>query len=574
MYYNTYMKNEIVTFDRDPNNYKHWELLIEGSRATIFLDVAENEGIRPGYELKLNSYDLGVDIELNDIIQRIRFEQPQVKVVVITSKQEKNFSAGANIYMLGMSEHSWKVNFCKFTNETRNGFEDSSNSGSLKFIAAVNGICAGGGYEVALACDEILLVDDRSSTVSLPEVPLLGVLPGTGGLTRLTDKRKVRKDIADIFCTNADGVRGKKALDWNLVDHIAPPSKFNSLIDERVSFLESKVKLRNGSTGITLNNIKRTITDKNINYETISCILSIKNSYIPQTISCILNKDNRVAEIKIHGPEENEIITINELVEKGSEYWVLKFVRELDDLILMLRANELETGVITIQSEGSSTVIQKLTNLLEENKDNWLVNEIIGFMRRTFSRLDISSRTIFTIVDNKSCFAGFLSELLFCADRTYMINNALLNENKSGPFISLSKLNFKSLEMVNGQTRLQTRFNNDDIKLSKLHDLCEKNLNAEEAFNHELITVIPDDLDWNDEIRLSIEERASFSPDALTGLEANLRFPGKESCETKIFGRLSAWQNWIFNRPNASSDEGALKLFGTGSKAKFDNKRV
>ena len=559
MYYNTYMKNEIVTFDRDPNNYKHWELLIEGSRATIFLDVAENEGIRPGYELKLNSYDLGVDIELNDIIQRIRFEQPQVKVVVITSKQEKNFSAGANIYMLGMSEHSWKVNFCKFTNETRNGFEDSSNSGSLKFIAAVNGICAGGGYEVALACDEILLVDDRSSTVSLPEVPLLGVLPGTGGLTRLTDKRKVRKDIADIFCTNADGVRGKKALDWNLVDHIAPPSKFNSLIDERVSFLESKVKLRNGSTGITLNNIKRTITDKNINYE---------------TISCILNKDSRVAEIKIHGPEENEIIAINELVEKGSEYWVLKFVRELDDLILMLRANELETGVITLQSEGSSTVIQKLTNLLEENKDNWLVNEIIGFMRRTFSRLDISSRTIFTIVDNKSCFAGFLSELLFCADRTYMINNALLNENKSGPFISLSKLNFKSLEMVNGQTRLQTRFNNDDIKLSKLHDLCDKNLNAEEAFNQELITVIPDDLDWNDEIRLSIEERASFSPDALTGLEANLRFPGKESCETKIFGRLSAWQNWIFNRPNASSDEGALKLFGTGSKAKFDNKRV
>ena len=559
MYYNTCMKNEIVTFDRDPNNYKHWELLIEGSRATIFLDVAENEGIRPGYELKLNSYDLGVDIELNDIIQRIRFEQPQVKVVVITSKQEKNFSAGANIYMLGMSEHSWKVNFCKFTNETRNGFEDSSNSGSLKFIAAVNGICAGGGYEVALACDEILLVDDRSSTVSLPEVPLLGVLPGTGGLTRLTDKRKVRKDIADIFCTNADGVRGKKALDWNLVDHIAPPSKFNSLIDERVSFLESKVKLRNGSAGITLNNIKRTITDKNINYE---------------TISCVLNKDSRVAEIKIHGPKENEIIAINELVEKGSEYWVLKFVRELDDLILMLRANELETGVITIQSEGSSTVIQKLTNLLEENKDNWLVNEIIGFMRRTFSRLDISSRTIFTIVDNKSCFAGFLSELLFCADRTYMINNALLNENKSGPFISLSKLNFKSLEMVNGQTRLQTRFNNDDIKLSKLHDLCDKNLNAEEAFNHELITVIPDDLDWNDEIRLSIEERASFSPDALTGLEANLRFPGKESCETKIFGRLSAWQNWIFNRPNASSDEGALKLFGTGSKAKFDNKRV
>ena len=559
MYYNASMQNDIVTFDRDPNGYKHWELKIENNRATIFLDVSEKEGIRPGYELKLNSYDLGVDIELNDIIQRIRFEQPQVKVVVITSKQEKNFSAGANIYMLGMSEHSWKVNFCKFTNETRNGFEDSSNSGSLKFIAAVNGICAGGGYEVALACDEILLVDDRSSTVSLPEVPLLGVLPGTGGLTRLTDKRKVRKDIADIFCTNADGVRGKKALDWNLVDHIAPPSKFSSLIDERVSYLENEVKLRNGKDGVNLNNINRKITDTNITYE---------------TISCTLNKDIRTAEIKINGPKENENITINDLIEKGSDFWVLKFVRELDDLILMLRANELETGVLTIRSEGSSEVIQKLTSLLEDNQNNWLVNEIIGFMRRTFSRLDVSSRTIFTIVDNNSCFAGFLSELLFCADRTYMINNSLLNENKNGPFVSLSKLNFKGLEMVNAQTRLQTRFSNDDLKLKKLHDLCNKNLNAEEAFNLELITVIPDDLDWNDEIRLSIEERASFSPDALTGLEANLRFPGKESCETKIFGRLSAWQNWIFNRPNASSDEGALKLFGTGSKAKFDNKRV
>ena len=559
MYYNASMQNDIVTFDRDPNGYKHWELKIENNRATIFLDVSEKEGIRPGYELKLNSYDLGVDIELNDIIQRIRFEQPQVKVVVITSKQEKNFSAGANIYMLGMSEHSWKVNFCKFTNETRNGFEDSSNSGSLKFIAAVNGICAGGGYEVALACDEILLVDDRSSTVSLPEVPLLGVLPGTGGLTRLTDKRKVRKDIADIFCTNADGVRGKKALDWNLVDHIAPPSKFSSLIDERVSYLENEVKLRNGKDGVNLNNINRKITDTNITYE---------------TISCTLNKHIRTAEIKINGPKENENITINDLMEKGSDFWVLKFVRELDDLILMLRANELETGVLTIRSEGSSEVIQKLTSLLEENQNNWLVNEIIGFMRRTFSRLDVSSRTIFTIVDNNSCFAGFLSELLFCADRTYMINNFLLNENKNGPFVSLSKLNFKNLEMVNAQTRLQTRFSNDDLKLKKLHDLCNKNLNAEEAFNLELITVIPDDLDWNDEIRLSIEERASFSPDALTGLEANLRFPGKESCETKIFGRLSAWQNWIFNRPNASSDKGALKLFGTGSKAKFDNKRV
>ena len=549
----------MITFDRDPKNYKHWKLEIKEERATVLLDVSEKDGIRPGYELKLNSYDLGVDIELNDIVQRIRFEYPEIKVVVITSNQEKNFSAGANIYMLGMSEHSWKVNFCKFTNETRNGFEDSSHSGSLKFIAAINGICAGGGYEVALACDEILLVDDRSSTVSLPEVPLLGVLPGTGGLTRLTDKRNVRRDIADIFCTNADGVRGKKALDWNLVDYIAPPSKFSDLINERVDKISKTVKYRNGKSGIKLNRLKRKITKESIVYE---------------TISCNFDRNNRTAEINIQGPKEIDILNLNDLIERGSDYWVLKFVRELDDLILMLRTNELETGVITIRSEGSISIMQNISKMIEENQENWFINEILGFMRRTFSRLDISSKTIFTIVDNNSCFAGFLSEFLFCADRSYMINNALLNENKEGPFISLCKLNFKKLEMVNGQTRLQTRFNNNYSKLKELSELSDKCLNSEEAYQYGLITVIPDDLDWNEEIRLCIEERTSFSPDALTGLEANLRFPGKESCETKIFGRLSAWQNWIFNRPNASSDNGALKLFGTGSKAKFDNKRV
>ena len=549
----------MITFDRDPQSYKHWKLDIKNDRATVLLDVSEKEGIRPGYELKLNSYDLGVDIELNDIVQRIRFEYPEVKVVVITSNQEKNFSAGANIYMLGMSEHSWKVNFCKFTNETRNGFEDSSHSGSVKFIAAINGICAGGGYEVALACDEILLIDDRSSTVSLPEVPLLGVLPGTGGLTRLTDKRNVRRDIADIFCTNADGVRGKKALEWNLVDYIAPPSKFNELINERVTETSKTVKYRNGTKGIKLNSLKRKISEESIVYE---------------TISCNFNRNNRTAEINIKGPEERDIVNVNDIIEKGSDFWTLKFVRELDDLILMLRTNELEIGVITIRSKGSISHIQDISNMLAENQENWFINEILGFMRRTFSRLDISSKTIFTIVDNNSCFAGFLSEFLFCADRSYMINNALLNENKDGPYINLCKLNFEMLEMVNGQTRLQTRFNNDQAKLKNLKDLSGKLLNAEEAYKYGLITVIPDDLDWSEEIRLSIEERSSFSPDALTGLEANLRFPGKESCETKIFGRLSAWQNWIFNRPNASSDNGALKLFGTGSKAIFDNKRI
>ena len=558
MHYIAYWENKnLITFDKDPKDYKHWVVDIENDCATLYLNVSEKDGIRPGYELKLNSYDLGVDIELNDIVQRIRFEQPKVKVVTITSKQEKNFSAGANIYMLGISEHSWKVNFCKFTNETRNGFEDSSNSQSIKFIAAVNGICAGGGYEVALACDEILLVDDRSSTVSLPEVPLLGVLPGTGGVTRLIDKRKVRKDLADIFCTNADGIRGKKAIEWNLVDYIAPPSKFKDLINERVKEVSKSVKLRDGINGIKLNKLKRKISNEAINYE---------------TISSKINRETRVAEINIIGPDKNSIKNISEIMKIGSEWWPLKFIRELDDLILMLRTNELEVGVLTVKSNGNIKYLNELTKILEDNKNNWLINEILGLIRRTFSRLDISSRSIFTIVDNDSCFSGFLSELLFCADRTYMLNNAL--SNKNGPNISLSYLNFKSLEMVNGQTRLETRFNNNKKKLDELKKLVHKNLNAEEAYNYGLVTVIPDDLDWEEEIRLSIEERTTFSPDALTGLEANLRFPGKESCETKIFGRLSAWQNWIFNRPNAASDKGALKLFGTGSKAKFDNKRV
>ena len=549
----------MITFDREPDSYKHWKVDVNENRATLFLDVSEKDGIKPGYDLKLNSYDLGVDIELNDIVQRIRFEHPKVKVVVITSNQEKNFSAGANIYMLGQSEHTWKVNFCKFTNETRNSFEDSSYTGSIKFIAAVNGICAGGGYEVALACDEILLVDDRSSTVSLPEVPLLGVLPGTGGVTRLIDKRKVRKDIADIFCTNADGVRGKKAVDWKLVDYIAPPSKFDDLINERVSKVTASVKLRNGENGIKLKALNRNITNEGIDYD---------------TIKAKINREDRIANIHIIGPKSDDVIDINEVIKMGSNWWALKFARELEDLILLLRTNELEVGVLTITSEGSTDDILSVTSILEDNKNIWFINEITGLLRRTLSRLDMSSRSIFTIIDNNSCFSGLLAELLFAADRTYMLNNAMSPENTKGPFVTLSDINFISLEMVNGLSRLATRFNNDEPKLNALRKTVGKKLNAEEAFEEELITVIPDDLDWNEEIRLSVEERTSFSPDALTGLEANLRFPGKETCETKIFGRLTAWQNWIFNRPNAVSEKGALKLFGTGSRAKFDNKRV
>ena len=549
----------MITFDRNPENYKHWKVVIEEHKATLFLDVSEKDGIKPGYDLKLNSYDLGVDIELNDIVQRLRFEHPKVKVVVITSSQEKNFSAGANIYMLGQSEHTWKVNFCKFTNETRNGFEDSSESGSIKFIAAVNGICAGGGYEVALACDEILLIDDRSSTVSLPEVPLLGVLPGTGGVTRLIDKRKVRKDLADIFCTNADGVRGKKAVDWKLVDYIAPPSKFNDLIDERVSEVKSTVKLRDGKEGIKLKSLNRNITNEGIQYD---------------TVKAEINRDSRIANIHIIGPTAEDVINIIDVEKIGSNWWPIKFARELEDLILLLRTNELEVGVLTFTSEGNTDHIMNVTSIIEDNANNWLINEITGLLRRTLSRLDLSSRSIFTIVDNDSCFSGILAELLFSADRTYMLNNAMSPEGKEGPFIAISKINFSSLEIVNGLSRLATRFNNDELKLDLLRKLIGNKLNAEKAFMEELITVIPDDLDWSDEIRLSVEERTSFSPDALTGLEANLRFPGKETCETKIFGRLTAWQNWIFNRPNAVSEKGALKLFGTGSRAKFDNKRV
>ena len=553
------MYNKMIKYEVDPNNYKHWKVFINNDKATLFLDVSEKDGIREGYDLKLNSYDLGVDIELNDIIQRIRFESPSVKVVIITSSQEKNFSAGANIYMLGKTEHTWKVNFCKFTNETRNGFEDSSNHESIKFIAAINGVCAGGGYEIALACDEILLVDDRSSTVSLPEVPLLGVLPGTGGVTRLIDKRKVRKDLADIFCTNADGVKGKKAKDWNLVDFTAPPSKFASLVDERAKVLSNKVVLRNGKKGITLNILKKNITEKTITYE---------------TLNINLDRKTRTAKINILGPISKDLISIDEAINIGCEWWLLKFIRELDDLILHLRTNELEIGVISITSLGDNQYISRISELLEENTNNWYVNELLGFYRRTLSRLDVSSRSIFTIVDNDSCFSGLLAELLFVADRTYMLNNQLNEKKNTGPYISISKINFECLEMVNGLSRIQTRFNSNEIKIAKLKNLIGIKLNSINALENELITISPDELDWEEEIRLDIEERASFSPDALTGLEANLRFPGKESCETKIFGRLSAWQNWIFNRPNAVSEKGALKLFGTGTKAKFDNKRV
>jgi benzoyl-CoA-dihydrodiol lyase len=548
---------ELVSFATHPSRYRHWTLSVEGDVARLKLDINEDGGIKPGYKLKLNSYDLGVDIELHDAVNRIRFEHPAVKVVVFESAKEKIWCSGANIYMLGLSSHAWKVNFCKFTNETRNGLEDSSRSDGLKSLAAVTGACAGGGYELALACDRIVMIDDRASTVSLPEVPLLGVLPGTGGLTRVTDKRKVRRDLADIFCTTSEGVRADRAKDWKLIDAHAKPQQFAQLVSAEIEALRKQSSRRGAGRGIELVPLSPRIDDAGYHYT---------------TVGAQIDREARIATITVNAPAAAIESTPQAIEAAGANWWPLKLARELDDLILNLRTNELEIGTWVIKTRGDAHHVMQADAVLEQHKDQWLVRETIGALRRTLARLDVTSRSLIALVDQGSCFAGTFYELALACDRIYMLD--LPDSPDAAPALQLNEANFGRYPEVNGLTRLQTRFNEDAQTISQLQGLQDSPLRADQALGLGLVTLTPDDIDWNDEIRVMLEERASLSPDALTGMEASLRFPGRETMETRVFGRLSAWQNWIFIRPNAVGEEGALKLFGTGKKARFDWKRI
>lgn len=550
-------ERELVSFATHPTKYQHWTLSVEGDIARLKLDINEDGGIKPGYKLKLNSYDLGVDIELHDAINRIRFEHPAVKVVVFESGKEKIWCSGANIYMLGLSTHGWKVNFCKFTNETRNGLEDSSRHDGLKAIAAVTGACAGGGYELALACDRIVMVDDRSSTVSLPEVPLLGVLPGTGGLTRVTDKRKVRRDLADIFCTTSEGVRADRAKDWKLIDAYAKPQQFSALLATEIEALRAQSTRAAASKGIELTPLKVRIDDAGYHYS---------------VVDAQVDREKRIATLTIKAPAAAIESTPEAIETAGASWYPLKLQRELDDAILNLRTNELEVGTWVIKTQGDAGQVIRMDEVLARLKDHWLVKETTGALRRTLARLDVTSRSLIALVDAGSCFAGTFYELALACDRIYMLD--LPDSPDAAPALQLSPANFGWFPAVNHLTRLQTRFYEDEATIAQLQKLGDSPLRADQALALGLVTLSPDDIDWDDEIRIMLEERASMSPDAMTGMEASLRFPGKETMETRVFGRLSAWQNWIFIRPNAVGEEGALKLFGTGKKAKFDWKRI
>jgi len=543
----------MITFDTHPSRYRHWKLAFDGPVATVSMDVREDAGLSPDYKLKLNSYDLGVDIELADAIQRIRFEHPEVHAVVVTSLKERIFCAGANIMMLRGSSHGAKVNFCKYTNETRLAIEDAGAHSGIAFLAALNGICAGGGYELALACDRILLVDDGNSAVSLPEAPLLGVLPGTGGLTRVVDKRHVRRDIADFFSTLVEGVKGKRAVEWKLVDEVSPTSQFKEAVQTRARELAASSDRPASGPGITLNPLNPTVTDGGVKYS---------------AVTLTIHRDKRTADLTVQAPSGPQPSTPEEIVQAGDQFWALRAFRELDDALLRLRVNEPEIGTVVVRTEGDRDAVLAIDATLAAHRSHWLVREIVLFMKRTLKRMDLTSRTFFAFVEPGSAFAGSLFELALAADRSYMFH-----DDKEENVVALSPMNAGPLPMSNGLTRLETRFLGEKGRVQELleHD---GPFNAGEAEELGLVTFAPDEIDWDDEVRLAVEARTAFSPDAMTGLEANLRFAGPETMETKIFGRLTAWQNWIFQRPNAVGEKGALRAYGEQGRPEFDWKRT
>jgi benzoyl-CoA-dihydrodiol lyase len=549
----------MIEFSGHPDSYRHWKLTIDGPVATLAMDVREDGGLVPGYALKLNSYDLGVDIELNDAVQRLRFEHPEVRTVVIASNKERVFCAGANIAMLGQSSHQQKVNFCKFTNETRNAIEDASRHSGQTYICAIEGTAAGGGYELALATEHIILADDGSSAVSLPEVPLLAVLPGTGGLTRIVDKRRVRRDHADFFCTLTEGIRGKRALEWKLVDEIVPRSKMGDAVARRAQTLAERSDRPADAKGIELTPLARRITEAAIAYD---------------HVTVALDRGGRCARIDVAAPETPPPQDLAGIHAQGAAFWPLAVARELDDAILHLRANEPELGTWILTSSGAADRVIAADAALVDNAEDWLVREITLYLKRVFKRLDVTSRSIIALIEPGSCFAGTLLELALAADRSYMLDGAFEGDNRPPATLRPGPMNFGPLPMANDLSRIETRFAGDADRIDAVRASLGSELDAQAAEELGLVTFIPDNIDWHDEVRLAVEERASFSPDALTGMEANLRFAGPEPMETKIFARLSAWQNWIFQRPNAVGEQGALTRFGSGQPAQFDRNRV
>jgi benzoyl-CoA-dihydrodiol lyase len=548
-----------IDFATGPERYRHWKIAFDGEVATLTMDVDEKGGLYEGYELKLNSYDLGVDIELADVLQRLRFEHPEIKVILLRSGKPRVFCAGANIRMLAAAAHADKVNFCKFTNETRNGIEDASENSGQRMIAVVTGSCAGGGYELALAADHIMLVDDGSSAVSLPELPLLAVLPGTGGLTRVTDKRKVRRDHADVFCTTEEGVRGKRAVEWRLVDEVVPNTKLEETVKQRAQDFTQKSDRPSGAKGIALTPLQRKFTDKGIDYS---------------TLSVAYDRAGRTATISIRGPETPPPANAQAMAAQGADFWPLRLARELDDAILDIRSNELELAVIVFKSSGDIEQVLAYDAFLDANKSHWLAREIRLFWKRVLKRIDVTSRSLAAVIEPGSCFAGTLAEIALACDRSYMLSGQLNGSNQKPATVALNAMNFGAYPMPNGISRLQSRFLDDDKALEATRGKLGEMLDADAAEALGLVTFAFDDIDWEDEIRIFLEERASFSPDSLTGMEANLRFGGPETMESKIFSRLTAWQNWIFQRPNAVGEDGALRRYGTGQKAVFDMRRV